>query len=109
MPFIEVVRPNGTCYQTTEKVGSLAEKNYFTVITERWGKLFFTSQDYYNRWVKEGRRQNSINGCITSAKYYFDSSFEGNDDLMIVEAYHVGDDAPTASPATPAPTASASA
>lgn len=107
MPFIEVVRPNGTCYQSTEKIGSSAEKNYFTVMTERWGKLFFVSKEYYNRWVKEGRRQNSINGCITSAKYYFDNSFEGNDELMIVEAYHVGDAAPTATPALP-PTVSLS-
>lgn len=103
MSYIEVVRPNGTCYGTTDKIGSLAEKDYFTVMTERWGKLFFSTEEHYQRWCLEGRKQNEINGCFTSAKYYFDNAFEGNDELMIVEAYQVGD-APAPAPApTPAP------
>ena len=88
MTFIEVIRPNGTCYNTTDKIGSREEKKYFTVMTERWGKIFFTSEEYYDRWCVEGRRQNEINGCFTNAKYYFDSSND-DEDIMIVEAYHV--------------------
>ena len=92
MTFIEVVRPNGTCYSTSDKVGSKAEEKYCTVMTERWGKLFFTSEDYYHRWCVEGRKQNEINGCFTNAKYYFDNSLgDGDGDIMIEEAYQVED------------------
>ena len=102
MSYIEVVRPNGTCYSTTDKIGSVAEESYFTVMTERWGKLFFSTEEHYQRWCLEGRRQNEINGCFTSAKYYFDNSIEGNDELMIVEAYQV-EDAPAPAPASAQP------
>lgn len=97
MSLIEIVRPNGTCYTTTEKMGSLAENNYFTVMTERWGKLFFTSEEYYRRWCREGRRQNERNGCFMNAKYYFENSFAENDELLIVEAYQVDEKAPQTS------------
>ena len=88
MPLIEVVRPNGTSYITADTVGSDAERKYFSVMTELWGKLFFTSKEYYERWCSEGRKQNEVNGCFTNTKYYFDDSFE-NDDMMIIEAYNV--------------------
>lgn len=93
MAFIEIVRSNGTSYTTTEKIGSKAEKNYFTVMTERWGKLFFTSKKHYQCWTTEGRKQNDKNGCIMNAEYYFENSQEGGEnDLMIVEAYQVNED-----------------
>ena len=94
MAFIEIVRGNGTSYTTTEKIGSTAEKNYFTVMTERWGKLFFTSEKHYRCWDREGRRQNERNGCIMNAEYYFENSLDGENDLMIVEAYQVNEDIP---------------
>ena len=99
MAFIEVVRPNGTCYVTKDKIGSAAEKNYFRVTTERWGKIFFISEENYRRWCVTGRKQNEISGWFTSATYYFDNSLEGNDDLMIVEAYQADDGSGTKPPA----------
>ena len=104
MPSIEIVRSNGTCYTTTERVGSLAEKHYFTVMTERWGKLFFTSEEYYRRWCREGRRQNERSGCFMNAKYYFDNSLAENEELMIVEAYQVEETTHQASETTVATT-----
>lgn len=95
MTFIKSVRRNGTCLQTQDRVGTTAEEKYFTVMTERFGKLFFDSRDGYNRWCDEGRKQNEASGCFTNARHYFDSSFTGTgtgaDELMIVEAYHVED------------------
>ena len=90
MSLIEVIRPNGTSYITADKLGSKAEEKYFSVMTERWGKLFFTSREYYERWCNEGRKQNEVNGCFTNTKYYFDHTFE-DDDMMIIEAYDVED------------------
>lgn len=89
MSFIEVVRSNGTTHLTSDKVGSKEEFKYFRVMTERWGKLYFHSEEDYKKWCAESRRQNEINGHFTSAKYYFDNTIEDNDDVMIIEAYTV--------------------
>lgn len=91
MSFIEVVRTNGTNYFTTDKIGSMDEYKYFRVMTEKWGKLFFNSEDDYTKWCTESRRQNEINGYFTTAKYYFDNTFDENDDVMIIEAYTVNE------------------
>ena len=91
MSFIEVVRSNGTNYITSDKVGSKEEYKYFRVMTERWGKLFFNCEEDYTKWCEGSRKQNEINGCFTSAKYYYDNAFDDCDDVMIIEAYSVDD------------------
>jgi hypothetical protein len=87
MSNIEVVRSNGTNSLTSDKIGSDDEHTYFRVMTEKWGKLFFHSEDEYKRWCFTSRRQNEINGCFTAAKYYFENAFDDNEDVIIIEAY----------------------
>jgi hypothetical protein len=89
MTFIDIVRPNGTCYTTSEKVGSGAESDLFRVITERWGKLFFTSEECYHRWCSSGREKNQSKGFFTNATYHFDTTYEDATDAVIIEAYKV--------------------
>ena len=90
MTYIDIVRPNGTCYTTSERVGSAAEADLFRVITERWGKLFFTSEEGYNRWCAKGRARNQTTGFFANATYHSDTAFEdAASDAVIIEAYTV--------------------
>jgi hypothetical protein len=89
MTYIEIVRPNGTCYTTSEKVGTAAETDLFRVITERWGKIFFTSEEGYNKWCAKGRERNETTGFIANATYHLDTAFEDATDAVVIEAYTV--------------------
>ena len=66
-PYIKIVQPNGTVVLTSKRVGSLDERDLYTVITEKWGKLFFDSRKNYFKWKKSGRRKNMRTGRFPRA------------------------------------------
>ena len=54
-----VTQPNGKLYETAHSIGVKDhESQYFRVMTEKWGKLFFYSKEDYDRWCRTGRRDN---------------------------------------------------
>ena len=91
MAPIEVVNKNGTYYLSKDRVGSSAERGYFKVMTERWGKLYFASKGDYKGWCDEGRSKNESSGRFNLAKVYFENTNEeeGGEDMLIIEAYTV--------------------
>ena len=55
MPCIEVLSHDGVNILTNDSVGSQREKQYFRVMTEDRGKLFFVSKAEYTKWCHRGR------------------------------------------------------
>ena len=55
MKYIEMLSHTGVAVMTTDQVGTPQEKQYYRVITEHAGKLFFSSEDEYLRWIENGR------------------------------------------------------
>ena len=59
---ISIVQPNGTVHGSQKYCGTADEHQYFKVITERWGKIFFESRGKYRQWCRNGRRRNEDSG-----------------------------------------------
>ena len=55
MPLIEMMTHTGVAMVTPDQVGSEQERKYFRVIVEDAGKLFFSDEGEYRRWVECGR------------------------------------------------------
>lgn len=97
MPYIRVVQPNGTYLQTDYLVGSTREREYFSVMTERWGKIFFDKGSAYRRWKRSGRAKNLSLGYFINAtkrlqrEMIQDAMLDPTEDAVIVEEYTVVD------------------
>jgi hypothetical protein len=55
MKTIPAMQPNGRYRATEHRIGSSGEHNFFRVMTEKHGKLFFDSKDDYLKWSTYGR------------------------------------------------------
>ncbi len=53
--YIYATQPSGQLNPTDHVVGSVEEKNYYRVMTEKHGKLFFHSDSDYQKWSQNGR------------------------------------------------------
>ena len=62
MVTISIVQPNGTVHGSQKYCGTADEHQYFKVITERWGKLFFESRGKYRQWCRNGSQRNEDSG-----------------------------------------------
>jgi hypothetical protein len=93
MSYIEVVQPDGTAYATLFKMGSKDERQYWRVMTERWGKLFFDSRDAYDRWCSTGRANSERRGHFPSSRRHTAQptqlNEEGQEEFVIIEEYVV--------------------
>ena len=93
MSYIEVAQPDGTSYATTLKVGSNDERQFCRVMTERWGKLFFESEDKYHQWCRSGRANTERRGHFPSSRRQTAPTTQVNEDgqeeFVIIEEYVV--------------------
>ena len=55
MTYIEMLSHTGVAVKTADSVGTQREKQYFRVIAENVGKLFFQSEEEYVLWANSGR------------------------------------------------------
>lgn len=53
--YIHVMQPAGYLRPTEDVVGSKSELNYYRVMTEKYGKLFFDSENDYLEWRGQRR------------------------------------------------------
>ena len=93
MSYIEVVQPDGTSYATLFKAGSKDERQFYRVMTERWGKLFFDSRNTYERWSHSGRANSERRGYFLNSRRQAVQSSQVIDDaqeeFVIIEEYVV--------------------
>jgi hypothetical protein len=64
---IAVTQSNGYFRRTDQHVGSAAERQYYRVMTEKHGKLFFDSEGDYHAWASSGDRRQGAGA--TAAKH----------------------------------------
>jgi hypothetical protein len=65
-----VTQPNGKLYETAHSIGVKDhESQYFRIMTEKWGKLFFYSKEDYDRWCRTGRRDNERTNTLFVADH----------------------------------------
>ena len=90
MSYIEVCQPDGTYYTTLEKVGTKSEYDYYRVMTESFGKLFFINKESYEKWCEESRIETEKRGGFRSGSCYSKHVEHANDDeFVIIEEYVV--------------------
>lgn len=102
--LIQTVQMNGSLYVTDKRMGTPEEREFYTVMTERWGKLYFDSKGTYYRWCRQGRRRNNELGRFLRPRQrdpqrFRDEEREGlgddgggtGDDMVIIEEYVVED------------------
>lgn len=93
MSYIEVAQPDGTAYATSFKAGSNDERRFFRVMTERWGKLFFDSEETYHRWCSSGRANTERRGHFPSSRRQAAQptqlNEDGQEEFVIIEEYVV--------------------
>ena len=89
MSYIQVVQSDGTAYATSFKVGSNDERQFFRVMTEHWGKLFFDSENTYNQWCSSGRANSERRGHFPSSRrqaaQITQLNEDGQDEFVIIE------------------------
>ena len=92
MVYIGVVDGQGTQYQTNDRIGSAAEREYFRVMTEDYGKLYFHSEDSYHQWCTTSRESTDRRGGFVAGRPYATAPVvEGTnaDEFVIIEEYVV--------------------
>lgn len=91
--LIELTQPNGRRFFAAGRViGRRAdEKQYFTVMTEKHGKLFFDSRRCYEQWCNYGRkhRRDVDTHQMAAQKPEEQVAVAEEDDMVIVEEYTV--------------------
>ena len=85
MPKLCVMQTNGRLLETGHLIGGRAEYEFFRVMTERWGKLFFYSEEEYSRWCRNGRRLNEREVALKKDREAKKSAFEDGEGALDVE------------------------
>lgn len=92
MSYIEIAQPDGTSFSTLIKAGSQEETQFFRVITERFGKLWFDSRETYEQWCSTGRIATERRGYFQSGPRHasqIETNNEAQDEFVIIEEYVV--------------------
>lgn len=92
MSYIDIAQPDGTAFSTLIKAGSQEEKQFFRVITERFGKLWFDSRDAYEQWCAVGRVATERRGYFQSGPRHasqVEVNTDTQDEFVIIEEYVV--------------------
>ena len=92
MSYIDIAQPDGTAFSTLIKAGSQEKKQFFRVITERFGKLWFDSRDAYEQWCAVGRVATERRGYFQSGPRHasqVEVNTDTQDEFVIIEEYVV--------------------